>query len=104
MSIPSILNSKLFHAQFAWKAIEPKFHGLGHCTDKMTRTRMCYEIAEGSNTIRGKQIASPRGKFTLAGKECLKLLLKEFNLGNTATWSDLFQKALERKITRLKAR
>ena len=76
MSIPSILNSKLFHAQSAWKAIEPKFHELGHCTDKMTRTRMCCEIAEVSNTIRGKTNSFAKREIHPCGQGMLKIIIK----------------------------
>ena len=103
MSVPSILNSKIYHAQAAWKAVAPEYHIIGHCIDNIgTKNRMCSEIAEVSNTIQGGEIATKRGKFTTKGMICLKKLLEQFNLGSTATWDDLFKAALEKKKLKIK--
>ena len=99
MSIPAALNSKIYHGLSAMKRTNPEFIKLG-TNLPITKDEFIYQLAEVStdNTMnRIKNVVTKRGKFTSKGKEYIKQLLERFNLGSTATWDDLFQKALERK-------
>ena len=99
MNVPSALNSKIYHGLNAMKTALPEFQRLG-IDRPATRRNFIYELAEVSNDNslnRVKDLVTKRGKFTSKGKDCIRRLLEYFKLGSTATWDDLYQKAIERK-------
>ena len=99
MNVPSALNSKIYHGLNAMKRALPEFKKLG-MDFPATKNHFIYELAEVStdNSMnRVKDLITKRGKFTPKGKDCIRRLLEYFKLGSTATWDDLYQKAIERK-------
>lgn len=101
VAIPQILNSKVCDAVNAGRKFQAAFNDIRPDERPVTRMRIIRELAyfanKDSNIKKPTDIVTKRGKFTPVGIECLKNLMKKFKCGITATWEDLFSKALEAK-------